>query len=101
MRIKKGDKVQIMVGKDSGKNGKILYVDTKKNAVMVEGLNVFKKHKRPTRQGEKGQIISITKPIKAANVQLLCPSCEKPTRVGFRFEGEKKVRMCKKCKATI
>ena len=101
MRIKKGDKVQILIGKDSGKSGKILEIDTKNDTVTVEGFNVYKKHKRPTKQGEKGQIISLIRPMTASNVQLLCSSCGKPTRIGIRFEGEKKVRACKKCRATM
>lgn len=101
MRIRKGDTVQIMIGKDRGKQAKVLMVDTKNTSVLVEGLNQYKKHKRPTRQGEKGQIITISRPVRVANVQLLCGSCNRPTRLGMRFEGERKVRFCKKCKAAV
>ncbi len=101
MKIHKNDNVQIMVGKDKGKQGKVLNVDPKDKRVLVQGLNLFKRHKRPTKKGEKGEIISLARPLKLANIQLVCNSCGKPTRVGYRQNGEIKVRYCKKCKAII
>ena len=101
MKIKKGDTVKILTGKDSGKTGKVLVIDTKKEKVLVEGLNMFKKHQRPKRQGEKGEIISVARPMEASNVLLVCPRCGQPTRVGYKLEGGKKLRTCKKCKSTI
>ena len=101
MKIKKGDNVQIMTGKDRGKSGKIIELDIKKNALVVEGFNVYKKHKKPTKQGEKGQVISVSRPMSIANVQVVCGSCGKPARVGYQLANGNKVRVCKKCKATI
>mgnify|MGYP001581105444 CR=1 FL=1 len=101
MKIKKGDNVQIMVGKDSGKSGKISEVDIKSEKIMISGLNVFKKNKKPTKQGEKGQVISISRFIPVSNVQLLCKSCGKPSRIGYKVEDSKKVRVCKKCEVII
>jgi large subunit ribosomal protein L24 len=101
MKLKKGDKVKIITGKDKNKQGKILKVFPKKNKVLVEGLNLYKKHVKPRRQGEKGEIVNVPRPLYASNVMLVCSSCGKAVRVGFRFEGEKKVRYCKKCFSNI
>jgi len=101
MKIKKGDTVKILTGKDSGKSGKVLGVDIKKEKILVEGLNMFKKHQRPKRQGEKGEIISVARPMQASNVLLVCPGCSQATRIGYKLEGGKKLRICKKCKSTI
>jgi len=101
MKIKKGDTVKLLAGKDSGKSGKVLGVDPKKERVLVEGLNMFKKHKRAKRQGEKGETISISRPMDSSNVILICPRCSQSTRVGYKIEGSTKLRSCKKCKSTI
>ena len=69
--------------------------------IVIDGLNTFKKHARPRRQGEKGQMIVVPRPLQASKVMLICTSCKEPTRVGSRLDGAKKVRYCKKCKATI
>ncbi|MGC9046895.1 MAG: 50S ribosomal protein L24 [Minisyncoccia bacterium] len=101
MKIKKGDLVKILKGKDRGKTGKVIKVFTRDNKVTVEGLNLFKKHVRPRRQGEKGEIVQVARPLAIANVMLICPSCGKATRVGYRFENNNKVRYCKKCESKI
>lgn len=93
--------VQIMVGKDRGKTGKVLKVEVQTGGVIVDGLNLFKKHQRPKKQGEKGQVVSVPRSLNISNVLLYCSSCRQGRRVGFRIEGEKKVRICKKCQATI
>lgn len=101
MKIKKGDNVQIMAGKDRGKQGKVLSVNIKESRILVEGLNLLKKHRRPKKQGEKGEVVSIPAYFASSKAMLVCVSCGKPTRVGSRKEGEIKVRYCKKCQATI
>lgn len=101
MKIRKDDKVQIMSGKDRGKQGKVLMVDPKKGKVLVEGLNMFKKHKRPSKQGEKGEVIEISRPLDASNALPVCKSCGEPTRVGFKLENGKKSRYCKNCEAAL
>ncbi len=101
MKIKKGDTVKILTGKNSGKSGKIISVDLKNWKVSVEGLNVYKKHVRPRREGEKGQIVEVTRPITASNVALVCGSCHKAIRVGYRLEGENKIRYCRKCGSAL
>lgn len=100
MHIKKGDNVKVLSGKERGKTGRVSAVDSSRGRVAVEGLNLYKKHTRPRRQGEKGQVISIARPMHASNVMLVCPSCKEATRTGHRTEGERRVRYCKSCNAT-
>lgn len=100
-RIKKGDNVRIMAGRDRGKEGKVLHVSKDSSRITVEKLNLVKKHARPRRQGEKGQIISISAPLAADKVMPVCGKCKKAVRVGFRVDNNQKVRFCKKCQATI
>lgn len=105
--IKKNDTVQIMVGKDNGKTGKVLRVNVKAGTVLVEGLNMFKKHARPTKQGEKGQTISLAQPLYMGKVMLFCSSCGKGVRTQQRITENKgtgakiKERICVKCKNII
>ena len=101
MNIQKGDTVKIMAGKDRGKTGKVLKVVPKSSKVTVEGANMYKKHQRPKKQGEKGEIINITRPLPASNVMVICTNCKKPSRVGHRFDGDAKVRYCKKCEGSL
>ena len=100
MNIKKGDKVLILKGRDKGKSGKVLRVRTAEGKIIVEGLNLVKKNAKAKKQGEKGQIISTSAPITVSKVMLICSTCGKPTRVSSRITGDKKERICKKCKAT-
>ncbi|MBN2197817.1 50S ribosomal protein L24 [Candidatus Wolfebacteria bacterium] len=101
MKMKKGDIVKITTGKDKGKTGKILKTLIKKDKILIEGLNLYKKHVRPKREGEKGQMVSVPRPIDISNTALICSSCNQATKIGHRFENKKKVRFCKKCKTTI
>ena len=102
MKIKKGDRVKILIGKDHGKAGKVLQVYTDRDKVTVEGANLLHKNMRPKKQGEKGQRIQFPAPIPVANVILLCPKCSAATRIGYRLmENGKKARICKKCKEII
>lgn len=101
MKIKKGDQVQIITGKDRGKRGKVLRVLVKSGKVIVEGVNIVKKHMRPRREGERGQRIEIPSPFSVSNAMIVCAHCGKPTRIGMKTTGEKKSRVCKKCKAEI
>ncbi len=100
MKIKKGDKVKVLLGKDRGKIGSIEYVLSKERKIMVTSVNTYKRHVR--KQGDReGGIINIVKPINISNVMLICPTCQKPTRVGFVLKGASKIRICKKCKKEI
>lgn len=100
MNIKKGDQIKIISGKDRGKTGTVLKVFPKENRLTIEGLNLFKKRSRPKRQGEKGEMVNVPRPLNASKIMLVCKSCKKPTRLGFRLEGKQKVRFCKKCQAS-
>ena len=88
-------------GKDKGKTGKVSKVFAEENRVIVEGLNMLKRAVRARKQGQKGQIISKERSASAASVALVCKSCGKPTRVGYKMEGETKIRICKKCKNQV
>ena len=102
MKIQKGDKVKIIKGKDSGKSGSIVKVLKASNKVIVEGINMLTKHQKPKKEGEKGEKIQFASPINVSNVIITCPKCGKETRVGFAVgENKKKMRQCKKCKATF
>lgn len=101
MKIQKGDKVQILAGKDKGRVGEVLRVFTKKEEIIVKGLNLFKKHLKPT-QGQKGGIIEKERPIKASKTMLICPNCGKKTRVAYQIDKNgDKFRLCRKCKSII
>jgi len=101
MKIKKGDTVLIMSGKDRGKKGKAIRVFPEEKLILVEGINLRKKHQRPKKSGEKGQIILIPGPVSVSSMKLMCPQCGKATRVGYQISGKNKIRICKKCKQTI
>ena len=94
--------VKVTIGKDSGKTGKVTQVLPEEAKVVVEGLNILKKHIKPTKQGEKGQILEFSRPIDASNVQIVCSKCNKLTRVGFKVLADgKKQRICRKCNEVL
>jgi large subunit ribosomal protein L24 len=99
MKIKKGDTVKILYGKDTGKQGVVSAV--KNGKVIVEGLNMYKKHVKGDGKEKKSAIIDIAKPMDVSKVMLVCPNCSKPTRVGIRRENGKVERICKKCGKVI
>jgi len=101
MKIRKGDTILIISGKDRRKKSKVIKVFPGENRLLAEGVNLRKKHQKPKRSGEKGQVIVMPCPISVANVKLICPKCTKPTRVGFRILNKNKVRICKKCNQEI
>ena len=101
MKIKTNDQVKILSGKDRGKTGKVIQVFTREQKVVVEGTNLIKKHLRARTQSDKGQVIELSAPIAVSKVALLCPKCQKATRVGYQLTGDKKARVCRKCKAVI
>lgn len=101
MRIKKGDTVEVTAGKFSGKQGKVLESFPKIQKVTVEGVNLVKRHRKPLTERDPGGIMDKIMPLDVSNVMLVCPSCAKLTRIGYQGEGDKKVRICKKCKATV
>ena len=98
LKIKKGDRVRVLTGKDRGKDGNVTRVLPATGKVIVDGVNVAKKHQRATKATMQGGIIDKDMPLPVANVALLCTSCGKATRVGYKIDGDgTKVRVCKKC----
>ena len=97
MRIKKGDTVKILYGKEAGKQGVVVAVSPKKNAVIVEGLNLYKRHLKGDGRTRKSEVLTVEKPFELSKVILVCPSCTKTTRVGLKRENDKVIRVCKKC----
>ena len=99
-KIKINDTVKITAGKDKGQSGKVLKVYPIAGKVLVEGKNTYKKHVKPTGK-EAGQIVTLSRPISVASVSVICPTCQKATRIGLEGEGKTKVRICKKCHTVI
>ncbi|MBI3589147.1 MAG: 50S ribosomal protein L24 [Candidatus Liptonbacteria bacterium] len=97
MNLKKGDQVKIISGKDRGRVGSVLRVFVDDAKVTIEGQNLYKKRSRPKKQGDKGEVVMVPRPLAASKVMLVCKNCKKAVRSGMRFEGEIKVRYCKKC----
>ena len=100
-KIRKGDTVRVLLGKDRGKRAKVMAVLPQKSRVLVEGVNMVKKHIRPKRSGEKGQRVSVAAPIHISNVQLVCPACKKGTRILVKRDQGGATRVCKKCNEEI
>lgn len=102
MRIKKGDNVIIISGKDKGKTGKVIKVLSKESRIIVENANLKKKHQKPKTAGKKGEKIEVPRAFSASSAMLLCKNCGKPTRVGHKILTDgKKIRICKKCQSEI
>jgi len=111
MKIKTGDKIKIIAGKDKGKAGKVLQVFPSRNLISVEGRNLLIKHLRPRREGEKGQRVEFPAPFNISNAMLICPKCGKESKVGYKImekagadgakKQKRKSRVCKKCKQII
>lgn len=98
MRIKKGDIVVVIAGSEKGKRGKVIEAIPSEGRVIVEKVNIIKKHQRPTQQQRQGGIIEREGKLSASNVQIFCPKCDKPVKVGVKkLEDGKKVRICRKC----
>jgi len=101
MKIKRGDTVLMITGKDKGRKGKVTKALPRENKIIVEGLNIVKKHVKPKREGEKGKIVEVSRPVDVSNAKLICPKCKNPTRVGYKIVNKKKYRLCKKCNETF
>ncbi len=101
MKLRKNDEVKVTRGKDAGKTGKIIRVLGKEGKVVVEGVNQYKRHTKARTQGQKSEIVTITKPLPVANLLFLCPKCKEPARLGFTNVKGAKERICKKCGKSI
>lgn len=100
-RIKKGDTVEVIQGKESGKRGKVMRVLASEERIVVERVNFIKRHVRPSQKRPQGGVIEFEAGLHISNVKLVCPSCDKAVRVGVRTEGQNKVRYCKKCNVQV
>ncbi len=102
LRIKKGDTAVVMTGKNKGKKGRILSVNPSKERVVIEGINIVKKHTKPNKKYTQGGIIEKEAPVHISNVMLQCPKCNKPARIGNAvLDDGRKLRTCKKCREVI
>lgn len=101
MTIRRNDTVQVLTGKDRGKRGTVVRVLPKKNRVVVEGVNMAKRHAKPSIKQPQGGIVSFAAPLAISNVMIVCGSCSKPTRIGMQVTKDGKVRICKRCKAAL
>ncbi len=95
-KIRKDDTVQVLAGKDKGKRGTVVRIIPKKDAVIVSGVNIVKKAMRKKSQQDQGGIAEIEAPLNISNVAIVCKKCG-PTRIGYKIDGDKKVRVCRKC----
>lgn len=96
MKLKTNDTIKVLSGDDKGRTGKITKVFVKENKVLVEGLNTYKKHLK-NRDGQNGGVVTLSRPLSVSKLQLVCPNCNKPTRISFSGTGKDKVRVCKNC----
>lgn len=101
MKLKKGDKIVIITGKDKGREGSIDRLYPKQHKILVGGVNIVKKHIQKTDQTPQGGVIEIPRPFPVSNALLICPKCKKKTRVGYKEDGGRKIRICKRCKSNI
>ncbi len=102
MKIKKGDTVKVLLGKDKGRTGKVQKILRKKDKLVIEGINLYKKHVKPQGEGKPGGIVEMPRPLSVSKVVLICPVCSKTTRIGYQVGKAKgKQRVCKKCEAII
>jgi len=101
MKIIKGDKIVVVSGKDKGKTGKVIKALPESLKIVIDGINIRKKHVRPKKEGQKGQVVQSPAPLDVSNVKLLCPKCEKAVRVGYKIKEGEKNRFCKMCDADI
>ncbi len=101
MKLRKGDNVIMLSGKDRGKTAKVVMTFPEMDKVILEGLNMIKRHTKSRQQGKAGQIISKERPVAVSSVALVCKNCGKPTRIGYKIEGDTKTRICKKCQNSL
>ncbi len=101
MKLKKGDNVKIIAGKDAGKSGIIEKVFPQDERIVVKGIALAKKHVKPSKKNPQGGILDINLKIDSSNAMLVCPSCDKPTKIGYKINDDNKLRICKKCNSSL
>jgi large subunit ribosomal protein L24 len=100
-KIRKDDTVEVIAGKDKGKRGTVVRILSKKDAVIVSGVNIVKKAMKKRSQQDQGGIVEIEAPLNISNVGVVCKKCGRPVKVGYKLNGDKKVRVCRKCGETL
>lgn len=101
MKIKKGDKIKVITGKDKGRDGVVAKTYRKQNKVLVTGINQYKKHIKKNEKMPKGGVVELPRPLSSSKVMLICPKCSKLTKIGYQIKNNKKSRICKKCESVI
>ena len=101
VKIRKDDTVEVIAGKDKGKRGTVVRILSKKDAVIVSGVNIVKKAMKKRSQQDQGGIVEIEAPLNISNVGIVCKKCGRPVKVGYKLNGDKKVRVCRKCGETL
>ncbi len=101
MKIRKGDKVKVIAGKDKGRTGQVERVYPKSDKVLIQGINIYKKHIKKNEQMPQGGVVEIPRPINVAKISLVCSHCGKAARIGYKVEKNRKLRICKKCQSNI
>ena len=101
MKLKKGDNVKVIKGKDKGKSGKIEKVLPKEKKVLIANVNLFKRHLKARSQKQPSEIVTLTKPLSESSVIFVCPKCHKESRIGYKIVKGEKSRICKKCESEI
>ncbi len=100
-KIKKNDNVEVLAGKDKGKRGSIVRIIPKKDKVIVSGVNIVKKAMKRRSQQDQGGIVEVEAPLHISNVGIVCKKCGRPVKIGYKIDGDKKVRVCRKCGETL
>lgn len=101
MKIKKGDKIKVIAGKDKGKEGTVQKVYVNQSKVLMTGINIYKKHIKKNEKMPQGGTVELPRPMDVSKIMLMCPSCNKVTRIGYKVSKGTKTRICKKCKNKI
>ncbi len=101
MKIKKGDKVKVIAGRDEGREGVVERIIENKNSVVIPQINIYKKHIKKNEQMPQGGVVEVPRPLNISKVMLICPKCGKAARIGYEIKGNKKSRICKRCKSQI
>jgi len=101
MKLKKGDNVRVIKGKDKGKTGKIEKIFPKLKKVLIANVNLYKRHLKARSQKQPSEIVTLTKPLSESNVSFICPKCKKQSRIGFKIQNKVKSRICTKCKSEV
>ena len=100
-KIKKNDNVEVLAGKDKGKRGSVVRIIPKKDKVIVSGVNIVKKAMKRRSQQDQGGIVEVEAPLHISNVGVVCKKCGRPVKIGYKIDGGKKVRVCRKCGETL